>query len=123
ANETVQDVIDAINNDAVGVTASLAGGSLVLTANDGSTSFTVGGTGVEDGFGIAAQAYDPALGSTQARTDLQQQFNDLLVQIDQLANDAHFNGNNLLRGDDLKVIFNEDGSSSLTITGVTFTSD
>ncbi len=39
-----------------------------------------------------------------------------------MKNDAGFNGKNLLDGDDLKVIFNEDGSSSLTIGGVTFDS-
>lgn len=54
------------------------------------------------------------------RDDLVSQYNDLLTQIDQLAADAGFNGNNLLNGDDLTVLFNEDGSSSLTIDGVTY---
>jgi flagellin len=43
-----------------------------------------------------------------------------LTQISQLAADASFNGINLLDGDSLTVNFNEDGSSSLTIAGVTF---
>lgn len=42
-----------------------------------------------------------------------------MTQIDQLAKDASFNGVNLLNGDDLQVIFNEDGTSSLDIQGVT----
>jgi len=56
------------------------------------------------------------------RTSLQNDFNNILAQIDTLANDASYNGVNLLAGDDLKVVFNEDGSSSLTIAGVTFNS-
>ena len=45
-----------------------------------------------------------------------------MTQIDQLAGDASYNGVNLLNGDNLKVLFNETGTSSLTITGVTFNS-
>jgi flagellin-like hook-associated protein FlgL len=52
------------------------------------------------------------------RTNLQSQYNALLSQIDQLAGDASYNGINLLNGDNLKVTFNENGSSSLTIQGV-----
>ena len=56
------------------------------------------------------------------RKSLESEFNDLLTQIDQLTNDASFNGNNFLDGDNLKVIFNETGLSSLTIKGVDTTS-
>lgn len=125
ANGQLANIVAAIDGVA-GVSATVdASNNLVITADDDSTSIEIAfsDAGVGTALGLAAGTTDPTLGSTQARTDLQQQFNDLLVQIDQLANDAHFNGNNLLRGDDLKVIFNEDGSSSLTIKGVTFTSD
>ena len=47
----------------------------------------------------------------------------MLTQIDSLAKDASYNGINLLNGDDLKVSFNENGSSSLTIKGVTLNSN
>jgi flagellin-like hook-associated protein FlgL len=56
------------------------------------------------------------------RSSLQSDFNNILSQIDSLAKDASYNGINLLNGDDLKVVFNETGSSSQTITGVTFDS-
>lgn len=59
--------------------------------------------------------------NTATRADLATQFGDLLTQIDQLAKDSGFNGINLLNGDDLKVNFNEDGTSSATITGFTDT--
>ena len=44
------------------------------------------------------------------RDELRVQYNDLLDQIDQLAKDSGFNGVNLLNGDNLSVLFNEDGS-------------
>jgi flagellin-like hook-associated protein FlgL len=53
---------------------------------------------------------------------LQNDFNNVLDQIDALAKDASYNGINLLNGDDLKVTFNEKGTSSLTIKGVNFQS-
>jgi hypothetical protein len=56
------------------------------------------------------------------RASLQTDFNNLLVQLDQLAKDSSYNGINLLYGDNLKVLFNEKGTSSLTITGVKFDS-
>ena len=45
-----------------------------------------------------------------------------MTQIDQLAGDASYNGINLLNGDNLQVLFNETGTSSLTIAGVKFNS-
>jgi flagellin len=55
-----------------------------------------------------------------ARASFQAQFNDLLTQIDQLAADSSYHGINLLNGDNLKVVFNESSTSSLTIKGVKF---
>ncbi len=63
-------------------------------------------------------ATPPATDPTRA--NLQTQYNNLLSQIDALAKDASYNGINLLYGDNLKVVFNEKGTSSLTITGVKF---
>ncbi len=53
---------------------------------------------------------------------MQSDYNNVLAQIDALARDSSYNGVNLLNGDDLKVVFNEKGTSSLTITGVTYDS-
>nr|WP_306268218.1 flagellin [Pararhizobium sp. IMCC3301] len=108
------------------VTASVdSSGNLSLTAASAaaSDSIVVGGTsdssllGTTDGTTAAT-----VTGGTNRRESLENDFNELLVQIDQLKNDAGFNGKNLLDGDDLKVIFNEDGSSSMTIGGVSFDS-
>lgn len=68
--------------------------------------------------GLANQA--KATGDTTERSTLAVQFNALLGQIDDLANDSSFNGTNLIQAtpDNLTVLFNEDGSSDLTITGL-----
>lgn len=49
------------------------------------------------------------------RADLANQFNELRDQLDKLSDDASFNGINLLRGDKLKITFNETGTSSIDI--------
>ncbi|QQR34657.1 hypothetical protein JI749_09660 [Devosia oryziradicis] len=49
------------------------------------------------------------------RTGLASQFNELRDQLDKLADDASFNGINLLRGDKLTITFNETGTSSIDI--------
>jgi len=63
-------------------------------------------------------------GATTARSDiagnsvragLADQFNELRDQLDKLSDDASFNGINLLRGDNLKITFNETGTSSISI--------
>ena len=43
-----------------------------------------------------------------------------MQQITTTAQDASFNGINLLNGDSLKLVFNETGNSTSTIAGVTF---
>ena len=42
--------------------------------------------------------------------------------MDALAADSSYNGIDLLYGDDLKVVFNEKATSTLTIAGVTYNS-
>jgi flagellin len=54
------------------------------------------------------------------RSNLVSQYNNILAQITTTAQDASFNGVNLLGGDQLKLTFNETGKSTLNITGVNF---
>jgi flagellin-like hook-associated protein FlgL len=51
------------------------------------------------------------------REQLQEQYDDLLGQIDLLARDSSYNGINLLAGDSLPITLNETGTSSLAING------
>ncbi|MGY8664642.1 flagellin [Bradyrhizobium sp. UFLA05-109] len=67
---------------------------------------------------VAAPVADPT--SQAQRASLVAQYNNVLAQIDTTAQDASFNGVNLLNGDTLKLTFNETGKSTLSITGVTF---
>jgi flagellin len=123
--DTVQDFIDAVNGGTnVDVKASLSGDGRVLLEATGTGTIVIGGTasaseklllGLADGTTAAG-----TLNTT--RSGLATQYDDLLTQIDQLAQDAGFNGVNLLNGDGLKVVFNETGTSYLSISGVTFDS-
>ena len=105
------------------VTASDDGsGHLVLTGNTNTTAFTVVANAEFAALGVTTSAtVNNAVAPVSAtRTTLQGNYNNILTQIDQLAGDASYNGINLLAGDTLKVLFNENGTSSLSITGVNF---
>jgi flagellin-like hook-associated protein FlgL len=105
------------------VTASDDGsGHLVLTGNTNTTAFTVVANAESAALGVTTSAtVNNAVAPVSAtRTTLQGNYNAILTQIDQLAGDASYNGINLLAGDTLKVLFNENGTSSLSITGVNF---
>jgi len=86
----------------------------IQAADNGITAIT---KLVESGRALARQA----LQTTDAteRASLATQFTEIRTQIDALAADSGFNGTNLLNGDDLTVVFNEDGTSTQTITSVT----
>lgn len=69
---------------------------------------------IEQAKGLTASAR----GATVAdRSALAAQFDEILGQIDELAGDSGYRGTNFLNNDNLVVDFNEDGTSSLTITG------
>ncbi len=123
--DSVQAVVDAVNNTAsLKVKAELSSDGKIELEATGANAITVGGTataGELTQFGLSAAT--TAAGSLNAtRTSLATQYNNLLTQIDQLAGDSGYNGVNLLNGDALKVVFNEKGTSSLSISGVKFNS-
>jgi flagellin len=73
---------------------------------------------VEQMKGIALGAKSEA--DTVNRSKAAVQFNDLRRQLDNLATDTSYKGTNLIKSSpaNLKVTFSEDGSSTLTISGV-----
>jgi flagellin len=114
-------------NDTTGLGASGAitasdngSGDLVLTANSGSTDFTVVSSATSQAIGLTGASNVSVYGSSSTRTTLQTNYNGLLTQINQLASDSGYNGINLLTGNNLLIDFNEAATSSLTITGVTY---
>jgi len=70
------------------------------------------------GGAVVAAVPDPV--SQTARATLVTQYNQIIQQLATTAQDASFNGVNLLDGNSLKMIFDETGKSTLTIAGVTF---
>jgi len=123
-SSTAGALITAINNTAsLKVKASLTDdGRVQLQATDAST-VTVGGSASaaeKAQLGLVDGATAGALNAT--RTSLATQFDSIRTQIDQLAGDSGYNGVNLLGGDNLKVVFNEKGTSSQSISGVKYDS-
>ena len=116
-------LVGYLNNNATGdnikqaladanLTFAVEGNSIVLKAADttkdvAKTVVSVSGGGMELNGTINPNARDTYV----------EQFNSILTQIDQLASDASYKGVNLLKGEDLKVVFNEDRSSFLEVEG------
>jgi flagellin len=99
-------------------------GHLQLTANP-TNSFTITADATTAAVGLTVDAstnFSATSTANTSRATLQGNYNSLLTQIDQLAGDSSYNGVNLLKGNNLKVIFNESNTSSLTIAAVTFNS-
>ncbi len=109
--------LDAIDNVDGSLTSD---GYLKIEATNGETLVTANGTNTPlTAFGITAGT-TAASTKNSTRTNLASEFDAIRTQIDQLASDATFNGINLLQSDALKVIFNEDSTSSMSISGVDF---
>ncbi len=130
ADTTVQDLIDGINkNTSVNadvrasldtngkfVIESLSGQEITFSAQDtASTPANIinelmGGSVVAD-----LKATAGTVNSTRKASA--EQLSELLSQLDQQVNDASYNGINLLKGENLKITFNETSTSTLTVKG------
>jgi flagellin-like hook-associated protein FlgL len=104
-------------NDGAGQTIT---GSAAPTAPAAQDAIDISANALGGGSGGAVVAAVPDPVSQQARATLVSQYNQILQQITTTAQDASFNGINLLDGNSLKMIFDETGKSTLTIAGVTF---
>lgn len=103
----------ALSGKVSGLTVAVEDGKISFSVASG-TNFTVSGTAV--GTAIATNI---STSNGANRDKFQTQYNDLLKQIDQLSDDASFNGVNLLKsGTTLSVNFNENQTSKLDIAGV-----
>jgi flagellin-like hook-associated protein FlgL len=104
-------------------------GQLTISAGNDYASSTLGSASAGGAIGGTATsvvafsaATAPIMDATaqNTRAALVSEYNNILSQITTTAQDASYNGVNLLNGDQLKLVFNETGSSVLNITGVTF---
>lgn len=141
ANATIDQAIAALNTAAGSAVFSKdnTGTKLVLNASS-SFEFTatadqtvLGFTGgaaaagaTYNGVTLVGQSPDLAVSGVAGRKSLAQQFNALLIQIDQLAKDASYNGVNLLGSNaaasKLHLQFNEKDTSYLDVQGIDATS-
>ncbi len=102
SNTSLKDKIRASNDNGKLRIENLS--TEALEVNGISSSGTVdGGAGTGD------------IDGNTVRKNLVTQFNELRDQLDKFADDASFNGINLLRGDKLKLTFNETGTSTIDI--------
>jgi len=147
AVDSIASLNTLLATDGLGLTASInTNGSLTFTSNNDAASQTItngaafvpptvghsGSLNIDSGAGTTSVAFatvgsntlvtnptaDPV--SQATRANLVSQYNQILTQINTTAQDASFNGVNLLNGDSLKLVFDETGKSTVTITGVTF---
>lgn len=117
------------NNVLLDATFDLSSRQLSIKADNSianSTPRNIAGTATGAGNAFTTVAFsDPVLDpeAAQKRANFVSDYNASLNEIDTIAKDSNYNGVNLLMGDDLDVIFNEDGSSKLEVKGVTFDAD
>jgi flagellin-like hook-associated protein FlgL len=118
---TIDEAVKAINDANVfGIKAEKDGSDIKLSSDQGFVidSITGGGAGFANTDDGAATIIDQA--AYDKRQGYLEDYNEALKQISDLAKDSSFNGVNLLKGDDLSITFNEDGSSKLDVKGTNF---
>lgn len=108
------------------VTASLSASGRLELRNASLENITVAGLGA----GVTGASANTtvltagSLSTSERRTALANEFNTLFEQLNQAGRDAGFNGVNLLRSDELRVVFNElTGSNTSSLTVRTSRSD
>src|SRR5215472_4066275 len=106
--------LDNRANDLSGLLDSMSNAiNTIQAANNGITAIT---KLVQSAQALTSQANQTT--DTTVRATLASQFDALLTQIGQLAGDSGFNGVNLLGGNDLTIVMNEDGSSTVVVGSV-----
>ncbi|PIP00777.1 hypothetical protein CJ014_01340 [Pleomorphomonas carboxyditropha] len=114
--KTVDDLVNEINNNSTlstKIKASNDGGKLRIQ-NLSTQDLNIDGISSSGLIDDVSQG-QAKIGGNTVRSDLANQFNELRDQLDKLADDASFNGINLLRGDKLTITFNETDTSSIAI--------
>ncbi|MCK5659382.1 MAG: hypothetical protein KAH96_05865, partial [Alphaproteobacteria bacterium] len=139
ASETLQSLLDQLNMiDGISATTIEdplgAQGDVniqIRTTNGENVTFDDVGAGtlIDDIFGgdgtflvpgasIAGVVQVAATVTPTDRVALEKQYNDLITQINEFITDTGYRGKNLLNGDVMRTQFNEDNSSSMSVTGM-----
>ena len=127
SGEVVNDLNVQLAGNNLQATLTSDGKITITTTNDAASATigTIGGTaaGAGNAFnGLVGAAPVVDVSAQTIRSNLVTQYNNILDQITTTAQDASYNGINLLNGDQLKLTFNETGKSTLTFQGVQFNS-
>jgi flagellin-like hook-associated protein FlgL len=127
ANEvnTLDELNGALASNNLQATIATNGAITIATSNDAASATigAIGGTAAAVGAkfnGLTGSAPVQDAAAQLVRSNLVGQYNKIMEQIVTTAQDASFNGINLLNGDTLKLVFNETATSTLSVTGVTF---
>ncbi|MBR0796464.1 hypothetical protein JQ615_13800 [Bradyrhizobium jicamae] len=131
--QTLDQLNSVLVSNGVAVSASLSStaDTLTFTSTNDAASQTITKAGTAPtAEGVDITAATATVGTVNAavadatsqatRSNLVSQYNAVVQQITTTAQDSSFNGVNLLNGDNLKLVFNETGKSTLNIQGVTF---
>lgn len=111
--ESLRQKINALD----GITAEFDdNGKLVVKSAEGDDMVISGALAEKLGIDGAAT------NGSNERATYAKQFDSILKQIDELVQDTSYKGINLLKGDNLTVVFNESRTSTLELKGVTFDS-
>jgi flagellin len=116
--QTVDQIAAGINANALltdKVTASNDGGRLRITNLSTIDLSLVGATTAGVINGDLGVGNTTSIGGNVVRRNLVKQYNDLRDQLNKFADDASFGGVNLLRGDKLRISFNELGTSTIVV--------
>ena len=114
---SIASLIAAIHND-VKTSAALKRAQITISEKNGVVNVSAAEGAPKVKFEMVAN--DLSVSGTlnpSARNATLSQFNEILSQMDKMVSDATYKGVNLLKGDNLKVVFNEDRSSYLEIKG------
>ncbi|MCQ2914926.1 MAG: hypothetical protein MJ247_07015 [Alphaproteobacteria bacterium] len=115
-DDTAESLRQKINN-LEGVNAEIGtDGKMVIKSAEGD-DLVISGSLAEK-LGVSGAATN----GNNERAQYAKQFDEVLTQIDQLVTDTSYKGINLLKGDNLTVVFNESRTSTLELKGVTFDS-
>src|SRR5262245_57059728 len=123
AGSDVQDFINAVNNTTnLNVEARLTSDGRLQLEATGVNNVAIGGTASAGELGAIGLSAGTTTSTTNSqRQALAQQFDTVRTQINQLAADSGFNGQNLLGGDILSIALNETGNASATVAGSSVT--
>jgi len=123
--KSLNDLNAALAGNNLQASLSSTGALTISTTNEAASATlgALGGTATDPGklfAGLAGVAPVQDPNALANRANLVNQYNNILDQINTTSQDASYNGINLLNGDQLKLTFNETGTSTLKIQGVIF---